>query len=212
MRVQTPSFNWPPAAPQFETDTVPGYQIREPELQPWDTASSVPAPSLALWVVIVTVTMLFAGFISAYLIRRSSGDWAPIYSPNLLLVNTAVIVASSLVLELGRRQQAARYKAGMLLGTGLGIVFVIGQIAVWRELANVGIFLPSSPHGSFFFMLSSVHAVHVLGGVGVLLYALRKSLRIGIEQGALVTKLASTYWHFVTGIWIALYLLLFVWD
>jgi heme/copper-type cytochrome/quinol oxidase subunit 3 len=61
-------------------------------------------------------------------------------------------------------------------------------------------------------MLSSIHAVHVLGGVAALLYALRQSLRTGIERGALVTRMAATYWHFVTGIWIVLYVLLFVWD
>lgn len=211
MRVQTPSINWPHNAPSFSDESVPQHSQPEWDNRGWDTASSMPAPSLALWVVIVTVTMLFAGFISAYLIRRTSGDWTPIYSPPLLLVNTAAIIASSLALHQAGRN-AARYKVWMLAGIALGAAFIAGQVAVWEQLAAAGIFLPSSPHGSFFFMLSSVHAVHVLGGVAALLYALRRSLIAGLERGRMATRMAATYWHFVAGVWIVLYVLLFVWD
>jgi cytochrome c oxidase subunit III len=180
----------------------------------WDTATSIPAPSLALWVVIVTVTMLFAGFISAYLIRRTSVDWTPIYSPALLVINTIVIVASSLALQFtqARPQNGSSFSVWMATGIGLGITFVAGQIQVWRELAAAGIFLSSSPHGSFFFMLSAVHAVHVLGGVAALLYALRRYLVAGVERAARLSAAAIIYWHFVTGVWLAVYVLLFVWD
>lgn len=212
MRVQTPSINWPLTAPRLDEEALPVYSRPDPEHQSWDAASSLPAPSLALWVVIVTVTMLFAGFISAYLIRRTSGDWTPIYSPPLLLANTAVIIASSVALQLAQMQRAVRYKRWMLAGIGLGAAFIAGQVLVWQQLAAAGIFVPSSPHGSFFYMLSSVHAVHVLGGGVALGYALWRSLRSGVERGATATRLATTYWHFVSGIWIVLYILLFVWD
>jgi cytochrome c oxidase subunit III len=180
----------------------------------WDTATCIPAASLALWVVIVTVTMLFAGFISAYLIRRTSADWIPIYSPTLLVINTITIIASSLALQFtqSKQQNSRSFSVWMTTGIGLGITFVAGQIQAWRGLAASGIFLSSSPHGSFFFMLSAVHAVHVVGGVAALLYALRRSVVAGMERAARLSTAAIVYWHFVTGVWIALYVLLFVWD
>lgn len=211
MRVQTPSVHWPHAAPRLNDEPIPASPQPEAEPRGWDTASSVPAPSLALWVVIVTVTMLFAGFISAYLIRRASGDWIPIYSPPLLLANTAAIIASSVALHRAQARRGRGYTIWMLLGIGLGSAFLAGQMLVWKQLAAAGIFLPTSPHGSFFFMLSSVHAAHVLGGVAALLHALRRSLRRGIESGRMATRMAATYWHFVTGVWIVLYVMLFVW-
>jgi cytochrome c oxidase subunit III len=214
MRVQIASIPWPKTEAQSDTALPRNCGHEDSQSEQWDTASSIPAPSLALWVVIVTVTMLFAGFISAYLIRRTSGDWAPIYSPALLIINTILIVSSSLALQFtqSRQQNSRIFAVWMYAGIGLGIAFIAGQIQVWRELAAAGIFLSSSPHGSFFFMLSAAHAVHVLAGVAALLYALRRSLGAGIERAARLSAAAIVYWHFVTGVWIALYVLLFVWD
>jgi cytochrome c oxidase subunit III len=214
MRVQIASIPWPKTEAQSDTALPRSCGHEDSQSEQWDTASSIPAPLLALWVVMVTVTMLFAGFISAYLIRRTSGDWTPIYSPALLVVNTIVIVASSLAVQFtqSKPENSRRFTLWMSAGIGLGIAFVAGQIQVWRELAAAGIFLASSPHGSFFFMLSAIHAVHVLAGVAALLCALRRFLVAGIQRAARLSAAAIVYWHFVTGVWIALYVLLFVWD
>lgn len=182
----------------------------------WDSATSVPAPTLALWVVLASVTMLFAGFTSAYLVRRTATDWVPIYSPPILALNTVLLVLSSAALERAKSWrtsgQLPAFRTWLKLSMALGAAFVAGQVFVWRQLSAAGIFLSSSPHGSFFYMLTAMHAVHVFGGLAFLLYALLSEGRFrGTVSAVDPAGLLATYWHFVTGIWIFLYLLLFVW-
>lgn len=94
----------------------------------------------------------------------------PIYSPPILWVNTALLVLSSVGLEMAKGAQLAgrlhRVRVWLLVSAALGVAFLGGQVFAWRQLGDSGIFLPTSPHSSFFYMLTGVHAVHVLGGVG----------------------------------------------
>jgi cytochrome c oxidase subunit 3 len=187
------------------------------EQQAAETAWPVPAAELALWVVLATVTMLFAGFTSAYLVRRTAWDWVPIYSPPILWVNTALLVLSSAGLEMAKVAQKAgrrdRLRAWLLASAALGVAFIGGQVFAWRQLGSSGIFLPTSPHSSFFYMLTGVHAVHVLGGLAALLYVLRREWYSRLSLSAAVPlALSATYWHFVTGVWLFLYGLLFIWQ
>ena len=87
-----------------------------------------------------------------------------------------------------------------------------GQVFAWKQLAASGIFLPTSPHSSFFYMLTGVHAVHVLGGLAALLFVLQRAWnpRSSLSVVAPVKHIA-TYWHFVAGVWLFLYVLLFIW-
>jgi cytochrome c oxidase subunit 3 len=210
------------AAPSVDKALEPVPQVHPaacgPEVQERETESTVAvAPATAaLWAILATVIMLFAGFSSAYLIRRTSPDWVPVYAPPILWFNTAILLLSSLALEIAKtsrkfgRQNAFR---GWFLGAvGLGVVFLGGQWTAWKELAAQGIFLPTSPHSSFFYMLSGVHAFHVIAGLLALVYLLPRRWSIaGSPLAADPVSLCATYWHFVTGIWVYLYLLLFVW-
>ena len=177
---------------------------------------AVPPATAALWAILATVVMLFAGFSSAYLIRRASPDWIPIYSSPILWINTALLLFSSLALEIVKTSRQfgkqAAFRGWFLAAVGLGAGFLAGQWVAWGDLAKQGIFLPTSPHGSFFYMLSGVHAVHVMGGMlalGVVL--LRRWRVVGQAAAGDPVNLCTTYWHFVTGIWVYLYWLLFVW-
>jgi cytochrome c oxidase subunit 3 len=160
--------------------------------------------------------MLFAGFSSAYLIRRTAPDWIPIYAPPVLWFNNAVLLFSSVALEIARTSRKfgklSAFRGWYLAAVGLGAVFLYGQWAAWGKLAAQGIFLPSSPHGSFFYMLSAVHAVHVVAGMLALCWVLvrRWNSSTPMMSGDPV-NLCATYWHFVTGTWVFLYWLLFVW-
>jgi len=196
---------------QAELGTLP---VAEPQAA--RTALPVPAAELALWVVLVTVTMLFAGFTSAYLVRRTSADWVPIYSPPILWVNTALLILSSVGLEMAKGARRAVHSRGaqvwLLASVVLGSVFIIGQILAWQQLGASGIFLPTSPHSSFFYMLTGVHAVHVLGGIAGLLYVLWHEWNLRpVLSAAAPISLVAAYWHFVTGVWLFLYVLLFIW-
>jgi cytochrome c oxidase subunit 3 len=177
---------------------------------------AIPPSTAALCAVLATVLMLFAGFTSAYMIRRASPDWIPVYAPPVLWLNTALLLFSSLALEIARTSRKfgkqAAYRGWFLTAVGLGGGFLWGQWTAWRNLAEQGIFLPSSPHGSFFYMLSGVHAFHVVAGLLALGIVLIRRWSAAEPSGAGdPVTLCSVYWHFVSGIWVFLYWLLFVW-
>lgn len=181
----------------------------EPTL-PFNTAQ------LGVWALLATLSMLFAGFTSAYLVRRVGSDWQHISLPSILWFNSALLLASSITLELARAGMRGwrtdAVKGWLLATTLLGLAFLVGQLFAWRQLAAQGIFVPTSPHSSFFYMLTGVHGVHLLGGILALFFALSRVWRSrwsAAEPNAL--NLCATYWHFVDGLWLYLFVLLFVW-
>ncbi len=179
-----------------------------------EAALPLSTAQLGVWALLGTITMLFAGFTSAYLVRRVGGDWWPLPLPGVLWFNTGVLVLSSISLELARaamkRLRLSALKGWLLLTTTLGLVFLGGQFIAWRELVAQGVYLPTSPHGAFFYILTGLHGLHVLGGVLALLYALNRAWTARLAPGAAnPVNLCATYWHFVGGLWLYLFVLLF---
>lgn len=171
---------------------------------------------LGVWALLATLSMLFAGFTSAYLVRRAGTDWQRISLPSILWFNTALLLSSSITLELGRacmrRWRTNAVKGWLLATTTLGLAFLVGQLFAWQQLAAQGVYVPTSPHSSFFYMLTGVHGVHLLGGVLALFFALSRVWRTRWspdEPNAV--NLCATYWHFVDGLWLYLFLLMFAW-
>ena len=119
---------------------------------------------------LATVTMLFAAFTSAYVVRRSGTDWRHVDLPSILWVNTGILAASSVVLELANRHGLRRRWKGAAVGLGsaalLGLAFLVGQLVAWRDLVHAGVYLPSNPHSSFFFMLTGAHGCASRGRPG----------------------------------------------
>jgi cytochrome c oxidase subunit 3 len=167
-----------------------------------------------LWLFLGTLTMMFIGFTSAYMVRRTSPDWVPLRAPGLLWVNTALLLLSSASLEAARRRLRGWNVAGVgpwLMATGaLGVLFVTGQLAAWRLLSARGYFVSSNPHNSFFYMLSGVHGVHLVVGLIWFAVVLFKARRLAYTPGEDGLGMFATYWHFLTGLWVYLLLLLFV--
>ncbi len=153
---------------------------------------------LILLAFLATVVMLFAAFTAAYLIRRTAEDWQTIPLPALVWVNTVILLASSASLEVGRRNCSM---TSLKCAVFLGVAFVVGQVAMWIQLSTAGVFLSSHPHSSFLYVLSGVHALHVLGGVGGLVHGLLRRTTL---------EFASLYWHFVDVVWLYLVLVLVV--
>ena len=181
---------------------------------------------IGMWVGLASVAMLFTALTSAYVVRAGWGsDWRPVRAPTFVWVSTTLILASSLFVELARR--AARRGEGrgarrhlfatLLLGHG----FLCAQLLAWRQLASQGIYLRTNPHSSFFYVLTGLHGVHVLGGLaglGYLLLRLRRAeprtaegAAVSIRQPSAV-EAAALYWHFMDGLWVYLVLLLFLWG
>jgi cytochrome c oxidase subunit III len=171
------------------------------------------APRLGLWLFLGTVTMLFVGFTSAYIARRGSGDWQDLALPAVLWANTAALLASSATLEMARRR-LRRWEPGMvswLAATGtLGVLFVVGQVMAWRALTARGFLLASNPHNSFFYILTGIHIVHLLGAFAWFAAVLFKAARLRYTPGQDGLGLFATFWHFLGALWVYLFLLLFV--
>jgi cytochrome c oxidase subunit III len=176
------------------------------------------APSTGIWVGLAAITMTFAAFTSAMVVREGSGgDWRHFSLPTILYLNTAVLLASSIVLQLARRRFAStapladgsQSVSRALYGTGiLGLMFIFGQYAAWLQLRSEGLYVASSPNSSFFYVFTVLHALHVLGGLAGLLYVISK-----FKRGALRTNTldaAARYWHFMGALWIYLFFLLMV--
>jgi len=197
-----------------------------------DSAQRDDLVQLGVWMFLATVVMLFAAFTSAYIVRRSASDWTSIELPWILWANTAVLVASSLAVERGRfasRQgKAGPASYGFAMAAGLGVLFLAGQITAWRRLAAQGVYLPTSPHSSFFYILTGVHGVHVLAGLVLLSYTATRLWALPQDFGdrrsksevwtvsrsadhASVLRLVAasrTFWHFLGGLWLYVFLLL----
>lgn len=171
---------------------------------------------LGLWSFLGSLTMLFAAFTSAYMVRRAASDWAPLTMPPLLWLNTTVLLGSSLAIEFGRRAlsgwRPVAFRRWVITTFVLGSAFLGGQLLVWRQLLMDGIQLASTPHGSFLYILSGLHALHVLGGLFVLAYLWTRARGGDVNPlDSSPIQLATTYWHFVDGLWLYLLAVLFLW-
>jgi len=162
------------------------------------------------WLVLAVVTMLFAAFASAYLIRMTANDWQPVSLPPILLFNTGVLLLSSLALELGRRHVGLSQRQWTAAAIALGLCFAVGQALSWQQLQSAGIFIPTSPHGTFLYILTALHLLHLIGG-GIFLAVSWLRLFSGPQNHPQTLRrldLSTLYWHFMGGLWIFLYALL----
>ena len=177
---------------------------------------------IGILVFLASIAMLFTSLSSAYIVR--SGliyDWFPIAVPRVMFGSTALILLSSVSIEIARRKLkqslAGSYSKYLLLTGLLGLGFLASQLIAWRQLVQQGIYISSHPHSSFFYLLTGAHAVHVAGGLLALGFLCLRSRRPQFHQAGLAPKrqavadAVSIYWHFMDALWIYLFLLLFLW-
>ena len=168
---------------------------------------------LGLWMILATVTMLFAAFASAYIVRRSGSDWRQVALPEILWVNTLVLAASSVALEAASRSGVARRwrvaRGAFAAALTLGLGFLAGQIAAWRQMVDAGIYLPTSPHSSFFYMLTGAHALHVVAALIVLTWGVAATWSGDRHPAAWAARvgLCRTFWHYLGAVWVCLFAL-----
>jgi len=177
---------------------------------------------IGAWAGIGGIVMLFTALASAYIVRSASGnDWQPIVMPKVLWLSTAVILISSVTMEISRRalkqQHNSRYSSWLTVTVVLGLGFVATQLIAWRQLWRQGVYMASNPHSSFFYLFTAAHGVHLLGGlVALSCLLLRTRKQRDTVEGELrrigAADAASIYWHFLDGLWISLFLLLFFWK
>jgi cytochrome c oxidase subunit III len=190
-----------------------------PKLRAVDDPSPEPSRT-GIWIGLAAITMSFAAFTSALVVRESTAnDWRHLRIPSIVFVNTLVLLASSAALEVARRRVAAyvRGKDGsrfqplfwLWATLLLGLVFVAGQYAAWLQLRAQGLYLATNPNSSFFYVLTAMHALHVLGGLAGLARVIYKLSAPVLTLRRSTMDATSYYWHFMGVLW--LYLLWLVW-
>ncbi len=170
---------------------------------------------LALWMSLASISMMFAGLLSAYIVRQAAGNWFEFTLPNLFLASTAVIIFSSSTLHRSllafRQKKEWQYKLTLLLSFFLGIAFVICQYQGWSAMLAGGIDIKGNPSGSFIYVITGLHVAHVLGGLAAMVVALIHAFTLNFRVTPLrINRLEMTahYWHYVDVLWIVLFLFL----
>ncbi|WP_088959166.1 bb3-type cytochrome oxidase subunit III [Variovorax sp. HW608] len=169
------------------------------------------AASIGLWVFMGVVTALFSLFAMAYVMRMNSSDAVTLALPWQLWVSTALLVAGSLSLQrasaASRRADALRAR-GLLLAGGLcAIAFIGAQLWAWNALLAAQVMPAGNPAGSFFYLLTAMHGLHVAGGLSAWAWVMR-TFRRGPERGGWRIALCARYWHFMLAVWLALFAML----
>ena len=180
---------------------------------PGAAVSAAPMAKVGLGVFLAAIGSLFALFISAYIMRMQLADWRPTPKPTLLWVSTGILMLSSAALQLARtntdRGDSRGARMALLAAGGAAIGFMVSQLLAWGQLGKAGYFLTSNPASSFFYLITAIHGLHVLGGVVALGRNIVRAwqgrdlvrLRLGLE-------LCSLYWDFLLLMWLVLFALL----
>ena len=176
---------------------------------------SPPNAKVFLSVFLGVVSAVFGLLTAAYFIRMAYADWQPLPIPAMLWLNTGILILSSFMLQwarnAGRTDETNGVRHGLLAGGLLAFAFLIGQVLVWRQLGSLGYFVDSNPSNSFFYLITGLHGLHLLGG---LIAWLRASIKLW--QGAEVAKirlsveLCAVYWHLLLLVWLVMFGLLLV--
>ena len=169
---------------------------------------------LALLIACGSILMMFAALTSAYIVRQSAGNWLEFALPELFYWSAGVLAASSLTLQGAYaafvRDRGPAYRWLLALTLVLGLAFVVVQFEAWQEMFVRGLYLTGNPATSFVYVLSGLHAAHVVGGVVALIVACIHGFVLPVAptpRRRLRLQLTLTYWHFMDFLWI--YLLLF---
>lgn len=171
---------------------------------------------LGLGVFLAVVGALFTLFISAYFMRMASTDWWSTPMPRLLWLNTAVLAAGSLMLHaakvLAERHREDASRTALVAALALGLAFLVGQVFVWRELTDAGYLLTGNAANSFFYMITAMHGLHIIGGLVALSRTILTTRKGPIDAKATLSiTLCATYWHFMLAVWLVLFALFSGW-
>ncbi len=176
--------------------------------------SYISPQKLLLWVGIGSIVMMFGAFTSAYVVRRAAGNWYEFKIPDIFFLNTLVILISSLTIQLSYRAfkngLEKRYKALLVTTLVLGLAFIVLQYQGWLAMNDIGATFTINPSSSFIYVISGVHAAHVLGGIGALLVAMAHAWYLPFkptQRRKQRFELVVQYWHFVDLLWV--YLIIF---
>lgn len=164
----------------------------------------------SLWLFMVTVVMVFAGLTSAYIVRQSEGNWLEFDLPAVFYYTSGIIILSSIFLHWAylsaKKNELVQLRIGMSIATFLGIVFLVGQWYSFVALVDMDVYLVGNPSGSFLYIFTGLHGLHLVSGVIFLIIVLISSFRYKVHSQSMVPmEMCVTYWHFLGGLWLYLF-------
>ena len=167
----------------------------------------------SMWLFMVSIIMIFAGLTSAYIVRQGEGQWLEYTMPKVFYISTAILVLSSLSLHwaynAAKKNKMKQHRIGVVSTLVLGLAFLVGQLMSWQALVAEGVYFVGNPAGSFMYVLTGVHAFHLVSGLLVLVYLVISSFRIKVREDLLLrVSICTTYWHFLDMLWVYLFVFL----
>lgn len=191
--------------------------IETGNLNPMNARRGVYPPLFALWVAMAGMIMMFGALTSAYIVREAAGNWLEFRIPEIFFSSTILILLSSVTLHGSylafRKGRALGYRGLLVLTFCLGLAFLVAQYEGWQALYRIGVALDGNPGGSFFYVISGIHAAHVLGGLFALALAVVHGLTLPFrptERRRRRFQLVLHYWHFVDLLWLYLFFFLLI--
>lgn len=168
---------------------------------------------LIVWLFIVSIIMFFAAFTSAYLVRRSEGNWVEFDIPMIFYISTFVLILSSISMHLSvkaaKQDNIPRLRTLIAFTTAAGILFLVLQVLGWMQLQDSGVYVKGNPAESFYYILTGSHFVHIISGLGVLLYAFYSTFKNKINKDNTDRiEISATYWHFLDVLWVYIFIFL----
>lgn len=166
-----------------------------------------------LWMFMVSIVMVFAALTSAYIVRQAEGNWLEYDLPSELWITTGIILLSSGTMQWAlnslRKGNYTNAKTGVMITFMLGVLFLIGQVKVWEILVANDVYFVGNPGGSFLYVLTGFHGLHLISGLIYLLIVEVQLMRHKITaEKPLAMELSTTYWHFLDGLWLYLFFFL----
>lgn len=186
--------------------------LREGVLEPPRPLSMHPQ-KFAMWLFIVSVVMIFAALTSAYIVRQAEGDFLVFSMPTIFYISTLVILLSSASIHwayvAAKNDNLEQVKIGMAVTSILGLCFLVLQILGWQDLVAIDVYFVGNPGGSFVYVLSGLHGFHIVSGVIFLLVVLYRTFKYKVHSKNMATMdMCVTYWHFLDGLWVYLFVFL----
>lgn len=178
------------------------------------TTLSMEPKKFALWLFIVSIVMLFAALTSAYIVKQADGNWLNFSLPNAFIVSTVIIAFSSLTMHLSylaaKKDEFLRVKVMVLLTVLLGALFLATQYYSWSQLVESNVYFVSNyASGSFIYVFTGLHGLHIVSGLIFLLIVFAAAIRLEVHsKKLLLIEMCMTFWHFLGGLWLYLYLFL----
>jgi cytochrome c oxidase subunit 3 len=174
----------------------------------------LPSATLGLRMLLAAMTVLFSLLVVAYADRMVLEDWRALPEPWLLWPNTAVLIVSSVSLQWAsisaRRREIGGIRRGLLVGGACAFLFLVGQLLAWQQLVELGYFAATNPANAFFYLLTALHGLHLLGGLVAWSWTSDKAWRrdAEVDRLRLSVELCTVYWHFLLVVWLVLFCLM----